>query len=225
MMKIEEMLFDGDPSDPVRLVLAHGAGAPMDSDWMNRAVAGLTERGVSVVRFEFPYMQQRRTLGKRRGPDRPMVLHDTWRRVVSTLGGGLGLVIGGKSMGGRIASMVADELGASGLVCFGYPFHPPGRPEQLRTDHLGDLRTPTLIVQGSRDRFGTPEEVSAYRLSPAITIHWLEDGDHSFKPRVRSGRTLEDNLAEGIDRTAAFIHGIAAAPVWGSLLVPGTDTR
>ncbi len=118
------------------------------------------------------------------------------------------LVIGGKSLGGRIASMVADEASVSGLVCLGYPFHPPGQPEKQRTEHLSRLKTPTLILQGTRDSFGTPEDVAGYALSPAIRLHWLEDGDHSFKPRKASGRTLEQNIEEAIAAVADFAHGL-----------------
>ena len=108
------------------------------------------------------------------------MLLQSWRDAVSELGGGARLVIGGKSMGGRMATMVADELGVRGVVALGYPFHPPGQPEKLRTEHLAEMTTKTLIVQGTRDPFGTREEVSAYRLSPTISIEWMEDGEHSF---------------------------------------------
>src|SRR4029077_21118525 len=126
---------------------------------------GVASRNVRVARFEFPYMAARRTEGKGGAPDREPVLLDTWRVVVAQLGGGAKLVIGGKSMGGRIASMVADEVGAAGLVCLGYPFHPPGDANRLRTRHLEKIRTPALILQGMRDSFGRPEEVAKYQLS------------------------------------------------------------
>jgi predicted alpha/beta-hydrolase family hydrolase len=201
------VLSDG-PEDAARtVVLAHGAGAPMDSPYMDTVTAGLAARGIRVVRFEFPYMAARRADGKRRGPDREPVLRTTWKEVVEELGGGPGLVIGGKSMGGRMASLVADEVGARGLLCLGYPFHPPGRPERLRTAHLGKLETPALIVQGTRDPFGKPEEVEGYALSPRISVAWIEDGDHDLKPRKKSGRTHEQNLEEAIDRAARFVKG------------------
>jgi hypothetical protein len=103
---------------------------------------------------------------------------------------------------------VVDEVGARGLVCLGYPFHPPGRPERLRTAHLAALRTPTLIVQGTRDPFGGPEEVAGYDLSPSIRIAWIEDGDHDLRPRARSGRTAAGNLAAALEAVAGFAAGL-----------------
>lgn len=202
-----EILIDGLEAARNVIVLAHGAGAPMDSPFMGLVAARLAERGMRVARFEFPYMERRRHGGRGGGrfPDPESVLRSRWHEVAARLGGGRGLVIGGKSLGGRMASLVADELGARGLVCLGYPFHPPGKPERLRTAHLATLRTPALIVQGERDPFGTPEEVARYELAPAIHLHWLGDGDHGFAPRKRSGRTFEHNLAEAIDAVVAFV--------------------
>ena len=202
-----ELMIDG-PADGTTVVLAHGAGAAMDSDWMGDVSAALAARGLRVVRFEFPYMQRRREDGKRRGPDRPPVLLATWRAVIGALAGVDRLVIGGKSMGGRIASMVAEECGADGLVCMGYPFHPPHAPEKLRTAHLQQLRTPTLILQGMRDPFGGADEAAGYGLAQTIRIHWLEDGDHSFKPRLKSGRTLEQNMAEAVNELVRFVGAL-----------------
>ncbi len=204
-----EFLVDG-PSDAERtVVLGHGAGAPMDSSFMNRVATGLASRGIRVVRFEFPYMAKRRVEGKRGRPDREPVLRERWKEVIESFGGGARVVIGGKSLGGRIASMVADEVGARGLVCFGYPFHPPGQPAKLRTKHLQRLRTPSLILQGTRDAFGVPDEVAGYGLSPSIRVRWIEGGDHSFKPPARSGRTEAQNLEEAIAAAAEFMGSIA----------------
>ena len=197
-----DLLIDGPPSDRT-LVLAHGAGGAMDSSFMNRVAQGVSSGGVRVVRFEFPYMAARRAGLKKGGaPDRPAVLMETWRQVVAQLGEPV--FIGGKSMGGRIATMVADEVGARGVVCLGYPFHPPGNTERLRTEHLKDLRTPTLIIQGTRDQFGSAEEVKGYDLSPAIRIEWMEDGDHSFKPRASSGRKEAENVGRAIELILVF---------------------
>ena len=206
-MTQDDLLIDG-PSDAAHtLVLAHGAGGPMDSPFMNRVASGVAAFGARVVRFEFPYMARRREGGGGRGaPDRPAVLEARWKEVVADLGGGPRVFIGGKSMGGRIASMVADEVSARGLVCLGYPFHPPGAPAQLRTAHLENLETPTLILQGTRDAFGSREEISAYRLSSAIAVHYLEGGDHSFKPPARSGRTEAQNLSEAIAAIGEFLR-------------------
>src|SRR5438309_4485241 len=172
-------LTDGPDAAEQVYVFAHGAGGAMDTPFMTTVARELGQRGIRVVRFEFPYMAARRTGGKRGAPDREPVLLNAWREVVAELGGGPRLFIGGKSMGGRMATLVADELRVRGVVCFGYPFHPPGQPEKLRTAHLETMTTPALIVQGTRDPFGTAEEVAAYRISPTICIEWLQ-GQHSL---------------------------------------------
>ena len=205
--KIPGMILDGPEAGP-RIALAHGAGAPMDSPFMDTMAAGLAAAGLRVARFEFPYMRRRRDTGERRPPDREPVLRQAWLEVIAALGGGERLVIGGKSMGGRMASLVADEAGARGLVCLGYPFHPPNQPDRLLTAHLRDLRTPTLIVQGTRDPLGTREEVAGYELSPAIRVVWLEDGDHSFKPRVSSGYKEKQHLEAAVAAVAGFVRGL-----------------
>jgi predicted alpha/beta-hydrolase family hydrolase len=187
------------------LVLAHGAGAAMDSPFITTIAQGVAASGVRVVRFEFPYMQRRRATGKHGAPDPERMLLQSWRDTIEELGGGRQLVIGGKSLGGRIASMVADESKVAGLVCLGYPFHPPGKPDRTRTQHLEQLHTPALIVQGTRDPFGSPNDVKKYRLSKEIRVEWIEDGDHSFKPPARSGRTEADNLKLAIDVVTRFI--------------------
>ena len=201
-------MIDGHADGAVTVVLAHGAGAPMDSPFMQRMAEGLAGHGLRVARFEFPYMQARREQGKRKPPNPAPVLHKHWLEVIERLGGAQDLVIGGKSMGGRIASMLADQAGVRGLVCLGYPFHPPGRPERLRTAHLAELKTPTLIVQGTRDALGNREEIAGYSLSEAIRIVFIEDGDHSLKPRKSSGRTAEESLQQAIDEVAGFVASV-----------------
>ncbi len=203
-MPVPDLLVDG-PADAVLTVaLAHGAGAPMDSAFMRAFAEGLAARGHRAVRFEFPYMAERRRTGKRRGPDRAEVLLGTWRMVIQHLGPE-NLVIGGKSLGGRMASMVADETGVRGLACLGYPFHPPGRLDRVRVAHLNELRAPALILQGTRDPFGSPEQVEGYGLPPSIRVHWLDDGDHGFKPRKASGRTEKGNWDEAIEVLSGFL--------------------
>jgi len=173
----------------------------MDSEFMNVVARGLGAAGIRVLRFEFLYMAGRRVDGKRRPPDREAVLLDTWRQAVRECGAERPF-IGGKSMGGRMASMVADELGVTGLVCLGYPFHPPGRPDRLRTAHLEGLQTPALIIQGTRDTFGTLEDVAGYALSPAITLHWIEGGNHDLRS---AGKAKGQSWAEATAAAAAFV--------------------
>ena len=207
VMTGHHFLTDGPGNAPLTIVLAHGAGAPMDSPFMNAVAEGLAGRGLRVARFEFPYMAARRN-GGRKPPDREPRLREVWLEVIESLGGAEQVVIGGKSMGGRMASLVADEAGARGLLCFGFPFHAPGKSPGSRIAHLETLRTPALIIQGTRDAFGTPDDVAAYRLSPSIRIAWVEDGDHSLKPRASSGRTEKQNLEEAIDLAANFVSGL-----------------
>jgi len=206
-----DLLHDGPVDAPARLILAHGAGAPMSSAFMQHMAQALGERGVRVTRFEFAYMQARRHGGKRGGPDRQAALLDTYREVIAALGPGSSLFVGGKSMGGRMASMIADESQATGLVCLGYPFHPAGKPEQTRVAHLAELRTRTLIVQGTRDTLGNREDVAGYALSPNIQLAWIEGGDHSFAPLKRSGRTEAQAMQEAVDLVANFILPQATA--------------
>jgi predicted alpha/beta-hydrolase family hydrolase len=208
---VTSFLFDGPSDAKTTIALAHGAGAPMDSPFMEKAARGLAARGFRVARFEFPYMRARREGGARGAPDRPAVLQETWLAAIRELGADR-LVIGGKSLGGRIASMVADEAVVRGLVrglvCFGYPFHPPGAPDRLRTAHLEALATPALVLQGTRDPFGSPEEVETYRLARSIRVVWVPDGDHSFKPRAKSGRTESQNLELAFDAAADFARAL-----------------
>jgi predicted alpha/beta-hydrolase family hydrolase len=201
---VTDFLFDGPKNADKTFVFAHGAGAPMDSDFMNLFAAGLADRGLRVARFEFPYMIKRRDDGKRRPPDRAPVLLETYMNIAAELGPE-NLVVGGKSMGGRIASMIADDAGAAGLVCLGYPFHPPGKPDKLRTEHLADMKTPALILQGERDPFGKRDEVAGYILSKSIRVNFLADGDHDLTPRKSSGRSREENWADGMDLITEFV--------------------
>ena len=200
------LLENGPNRAEVTLILAHGAGAPMDSPFMQFFAEQLADRGMHVVRFEFPYMQRRRTEGTRSPPNRAPILEAAWLEVIATVQRKTRLVIGGKSLGGRIASMIVDQTNAEGLICLGYPFHPVGKPDRLRTEHLERLQTRTLICQGERDVFGNLQEVPSYRVSNKIQLHWLADGDHDLKPRKKSGRTTEGNWLDAIDAIAAFLR-------------------
>ena len=188
------------------LLLAHGAGAPMDSDFMNLLATALARRGIRVLRFEFPYMAQRREGGSKRPPNPMPVLRAHFLERYASLGEPA--FVGGKSMGGRVASMVVDELDALGVLCFGYPFHPPGRPERTRTGHLAGLVRPGLVVQGTRDPFGKPEEVAGYDLSAQLRVHWLESGDHDFKPLRSSGLTQTQLVEQAADAACRFMMGL-----------------
>ena len=201
---VPEYLVDGPAAAERTLILAHGAGSPMDSAFLDTLAKGVAGYGFRVVRFEFPFMKSRRDKGKKAPPDREELLIGRWMKVVKKFGGPRGTIIGGKSLGGRIASLIADELGVAGLVCLGYPFHPTGKPAQTRIGHLESLRTPTLIVQGERDPFGTREEIRGYRLSWHIQIAYLTDGDHSFRPRKGAEITEQDNMDEACRLVATF---------------------
>lgn len=208
-----DFLISGPDDAAATLLLAHGAGAGMESPFMEQMAALLGERGVRTLRFEFGYMAARRIGGKRKPPPKAELLAGEYRAAVAAARKKIGpgsLAIGGKSMGGRVASFIAGELFAAGevqgLVCIGYPFHPPNKPQQLRTAHLLALACPALIVQGDRDPFGGKHEVADYGLSTAIRFHWADDGDHDLGPRGASGFTRNSNLAAAADAIAAFLE-------------------
>ena len=199
------MLIDCPESPSATLVLAHGAGAGMDTPFMNDFARVLSARGIEVVRFEFPYMARLRAEGRRSAPDRMPALEAAYREVLTKLKKRARLFIGGKSMGGRVATRIADSVAVRGVVALGYPFHPPKQPESLRVEHLTTMTTPCLIVQGARDPFGTQDEVARYPLPSTIQLQWLRDGDHSFVPRKSSGRSEEENMAEAYAAVLTFI--------------------
>lgn len=200
-----------------RLLLAHGAGAPADSDFMEEMAVALSVEGVSVVRFEFPYMEQRRRDGRKRPPDRQPVLLEHFRQAVATIAaettGGGPIFVGGKSMGGRMASHMITQTGVQpeicGAVCFGYPFHPPGKRDQWRTSHFQDLRRPLLIIQGTRDPFGKMQEVESHgaaTLEKNVHLSWLEGGDHDLRPLARQAENHNDMIRQAASAAAAFMQ-------------------
>ena len=209
------------------ILLAHGAGAPMDSPGMTAIAEALAAQDLRVVRFEFAYMAIRRTKGTRMPPPRADKLIPEYHAAIEALQLDGPLIIGGKSMGGRVASMIADELfeadQIAGLLCVGYPFHPIGKPEKLRTEHLENLKTPTLICQGTRDQFGTKDEVGGSDLSSAFQVSWFEDGDHDLKPRKRVSRFTH---AEHISMLAKSVAAVSATKVTVSSRVsPASSNR
>jgi uncharacterized protein len=206
-------LIDGDDAAAATVLFAHGAGAAMDSPFMAAIAAGLAERGWRVVRFAFPYMARSRETGRRQAPDRLPVLLEAFRAEVRRERNEWPhrpLFLAGKSLGGRVASLLVDALAAEddvrGCLCLGYPFHPPGRPDKLRTDHLEVLRTPTLILQGERDSFGTRQEVERYPLAAAVQLGWMTSGDHSFKPTRASGLSEQQNWATAVALSDTFLR-------------------
>jgi len=203
-------LLNGPENAKITLILAHGAGAGMDTAFMTLFAEGVANHGVRVIRFNFDYMETMRKTGRRRPPDPMPKLLDRFVGVINSVKSEP-LFIGGKSMGGRVASMIAAGHGdihapIAGCICLGYPFHPPGKPDRLRLDHFSTLKTPVLICQGERDPFGTTGEVADFSLPDAVQVHFLPDGEHSFKPRKASGLTLEDNIASAVAASAAFIE-------------------
>jgi predicted alpha/beta-hydrolase family hydrolase len=207
-----ELLVTGPEAGPL-LLLAHGAGAGMSSPFMELVSKLLADREIGTARFEFGYMAQRRIDGKRRPPPKAEKLSPELGAAIAAVlqrWPRRRLVIGGKSMGGRIASYLADEAFEGrrcvGLVCLGYPFHPPGKPTELRTAHLERIACPTLIVQGERDPFGARAEVARMSLSKSIRFHWAGDGDHDLGPRGGSGFTRKGNLAAAADAVRDFVR-------------------
>ena len=203
---LDSIIIDGKEGLPT-LILAHGAGADSSSEFMTDMAGEIAAHGVRVMRFNFPYMIKRAQDGKKRPPDRAPKLIDAYAELVEELD--THCVIGGKSMGGRIASMLANgsdvPTQVQGCVALGYPFHPPGKPDNLRTEHLLALKTPTLIAQGTRDAMGAKEEVVGYGLDKTLELVWLEDGNHDLKPRKASGYTHDAHLQATAKHVADFV--------------------
>ena len=191
------------------MVLAHGAGAGQRHPFMVTIARGLAERGIDVATFDFPYMR-----GRRRVPDKAPVLETAFREAVADARGEVGsghrVFIGGKSMGGRIATHLAAQGldGLQGVVTLGYPLHPPGKPEQLRTAHLPDIRVPVLIVQGERDAFGTADELKPIigQMSARVTLHVVARGDHSLAVPTTAGVAQKDVYASVLDTIASWVQ-------------------
>jgi len=198
----------------ITLILGHGAGAGQTSGFMVSFATALAERGIDVVTFNFLYTEY-----GRRVPDPNSRLESCYRRVIESVGGRstsgpLKLAIGGKSMGGRIASQVAASgVGAlAGLVFLGYPLHPPGKPQRPRAAHLPEIEAPMLFVQGSRDVFGTPDELKLIieRLEPRPDLYIVESGDHSFKVLKSAGVGQREVYRAIQDRIEAWLRAISA---------------
>ncbi|CAE6889324.1 alpha/beta family hydrolase [Vibrio alginolyticus] len=203
---MSQWIVEGPESGPL-FIFAHGAGAGMEHDFMSAVAKGLVEQGIRVVRFNFPYMVKRAEDGKKRPPDRAPKLLEAYEEVITHVTN-QAVVIGGKSMGGRMSSLLAENELVAGIACLGYPFHPPGKPEKYKGEHLATIEKPTLILQGERDTFGKKEEFEHFALSEQVRVIFVPDGDHSFKPRKSSGYTEAENIELAVKRLADFIKEI-----------------
>ncbi|ELH3006064.1 TPA: alpha/beta fold hydrolase [Vibrio vulnificus] len=199
-------IIDGPDNGPL-FIFAHGAGAPMEHAFMTAVAQGLAKEGIRVVRFNFPYMAKRAEDGKKRPPDRAPKLLEAFSEVIASVTDDP-VIIGGKSMGGRMASLLSERPLVKGIACLGFPFHPPGKPEKFKGEHLQTLSKPTLILQGERDTFGTQTECQHFEFSSMVRLAFLPDGDHSFKPRKSSGYTEAGNVQLAIEQLCAFIKGV-----------------
>jgi predicted alpha/beta-hydrolase family hydrolase len=199
--------YKAEPRTKALLVLAHGAGAGQQHPFMVSMAGLLSAKGIAVVTFDFPYMRERRKV-----PDRAPVLEAAFREVIDVARGwasGAPLVIGGKSMGGRMATHLGAQGvdGLEGIVVFGYPLHPPGKPDQPRTAHLPSITVPLLIVQGERDTFGTPDELRPVikTMTTQVTLHVVAKGDHSLTVR---GQKRDDTLAQVVDVVVGWANNV-----------------
>lgn len=214
------MLTTGPLTRTRHILLAHGAGAPMTSPFLESMASRLDLRGITVHRFEFPYMAARRTVGVRRPAPKAETLRVPFFAALaacrSRIPPDARVVLAGKSMGGRVATMIADgeiaDPNVVGVAVFGYPFHPPRKPDALRLAPLMASTLPVLIVQGTRDPLGTREEIAGYALKPAVRVVWIEDGDHDLRPRRASGLTHTDALDQSADAVAAYFARLETRP-------------
>ena len=217
LTRLGAIAYPADPKAPPAdaasrslLVLAHGAGAGQQHAFMVATARGLASRGIDVVTFDFPYMARGRG-----APDRPPVLEQSFRDAVDAARAwsrAHRLFIGGKSMGGRMATHLGAQhlAGLNGIVVLGYPLHPPGKPEQLRVAHLPAIEVPVLIVQGERDTFGTPDEFTPHlkAMKADVTLHVVQGGDHSLTVRGAKGKGVHDSV---MDTIAAWVSGNRAS--------------
>ncbi|KAB0460192.1 alpha/beta hydrolase [Vibrio kanaloae] len=203
---MNNVIIDGE-NNPITFIFAHGAGAGMDHEFMQSVAKGLAFKGIRVIRFNFPYMIKRAEDGKRRPPDRAPKLLEAYQEIIEQCDADR-LVIGGKSMGGRMASHLSELDKVAAMACLGFPFHPPGKPEKYKGDHLAELAKPCFILQGERDTFGKREEFADFNLSDSIRVEFIPDGDHSFKPRKSSGYTEQQNIALTVEKLSSFIKEV-----------------
>lgn len=198
------------PDGNVRILFAHGAGAGLQSDFMQYFALGLALHDIDVVRFNFPYWQKFMDTGVRRPPNPMAQLEHCMQTVAAQFDDSKPLFVMGKSMGARVAFRIADQVQAQAAIGLGYPFHPLGKPDKLRVDDLANQCTHNLILQGERDGFGKPAEVATYSLPKNVEVQWLAHGDHSFEPTKRSGLERREVWQTAIDRVCTFIEKVNA---------------
>lgn len=200
------------------LLLAHGAGQGMGSEFMQQAKLSFAEQGIQVHLFDFPYMQKAKALDKKRPPDRMPKLEEAYlsqlqqlQQLQQQVGDQLPIFIGGKSMGGRVAShlLTQTDIKVAGGIALGYPFHPPGKQDKLRIAHFPDLCKPLLIAQGERDTFGKRAFVEALPLPSTVQVTWVSAGDHSFKATKASGIQWHDNIKAAAIAAKEFVQDVA----------------
>lgn len=193
------------PAGATRVVFAHGAGAGLQSDFMQYVALALAVHDIEVVRFNFPYWQKFVDTGRRRPPDRQPALQHAMITVCEQFTDNKPLFVLGKSMGARVAFQIADRVGALGAIALGFPFHPNGKPEKLRVNELTNACNQNLVLQGERDSMGRPDEVAEYELPKNLQVQWLAFADHSLQPTKRSGLATADVWQQAVDAIAAFI--------------------
>ena len=206
-MKFDNILINGPKEAKNILLLAHGAGAPMDSMFMNTISDGLNNNGIITFRFEFPYMEKRRS-GKNTFPDKLDVLCDFYKKIyfnIKKANPDKNIWLGGKSMGGRVSTLISRSLDIKGVIVFGYPFHPINKLDKLRLKSLQLSGPPILIIQGTRDKFGTITEVKKYKIHKNNTIFWIKDGDHSYNTLKKSELSSKDAIVQAYNEASIFI--------------------
>jgi uncharacterized protein len=213
-IRIKEFLVNSPESEPKGIfLLAHGARKGMANPFLETIAKGVVNAGVRVIRFHFPFMEDMLRTGTKKPPNGGKVLRQCFAELIEHCVERENIsrnkiIIGGKSMGARVASMIADEHKVAGVICLAYPFHPPRKPEDLRIEHLPGLKTPMLVCQGELDPNGNQEELRQLYVSKAIQFHWIADSDRNFKPVNNSERTLAENMDEAILACNTFIKRI-----------------
>lgn len=208
---VKEFLVNSPEEEPRGIfLLAHGAGRGAANPFLETVAQGVVSSGLRVVRFNFPYMERMLQTGKRKSPNSGSVLRKCFSDVISHCieqeqVPSRYIIVAGKSMGARAASMIADRHQVAGAVCLSYPFHPPRKVEPLRITHLQKIKTPTLICQGERDPNGRRGEVEQYSLSKSVRFHWIADADNNFKSPKTSGRSQQESLADVINAVDRFV--------------------